>query len=93
MPDGLEVAVEYVQVALAAGRGTRQMANLDRHGFPREQRSGKKLYFGFAVLSSSSVLTAGGTKSLRLRRFPPRTLRWGLQAELEDGESQNKRRG
>lgn len=47
VPDRLEVATEYMQVFRAVGRGTRQMANPDRHGFPRGHRSGRKLYFGF----------------------------------------------
>ncbi|RDV84200.1 RNA-guided endonuclease IscB [Ammonifex thiophilus] len=47
VPGRLEVTAEYVQVFRAVGRGTRQMANPDRHGFPRGHRSGRKLYFGF----------------------------------------------
>ncbi|ACX53237.1 HNH endonuclease (plasmid) [Ammonifex degensii KC4] len=43
----LEVAAGYVQVFRAVGRGTRQMANLDRHGFPRGHRARGKIHSGF----------------------------------------------
>ncbi|MGB9886265.1 MAG: RNA-guided endonuclease IscB [Moorellales bacterium] len=47
VPDGLKIAAEYVQVFRAVGRGTRRMANPDRHGFPRGHRLRGKLCFGF----------------------------------------------
>jgi len=47
VPNRLEVATGYVQVTLAVRRGTRQMANSDRYGFPRGHRSRRKFYFGF----------------------------------------------
>ena len=49
VPDKLEVAAEYVQVFRAVGRGRRQMANFDRHGFPRAHRLRKNVHFGFAT--------------------------------------------
>ncbi|PTQ51897.1 MAG: HNH endonuclease [Hydrogenibacillus schlegelii] len=49
MPDGLEIATEYVQVFRAVGRGTRRMCNPDKYGFPRGHREARKRYFGFST--------------------------------------------
>jgi 5-methylcytosine-specific restriction endonuclease McrA len=37
----------YVQVWSAKGRGTRQMCNTDKYGFPKGHRQTKKSHFGF----------------------------------------------
>lgn len=43
----LEIAVKYVLIFRAIGRGTRKMVNLDGNGFPRGHRARRKLYYGF----------------------------------------------
>ena len=46
-PDNLQICTSYVQTWVAVGRGTRQMCNPDKYGFPRGHRQNRKLYFGF----------------------------------------------
>jgi len=46
-PDDLVIALQYVQVWTAVGRGSRKMCNTDKHGFSKSHRSKNKLYFGF----------------------------------------------
>lgn len=46
-PSKLVFATEYVLVFKAIGRGSRQMCNPDRYGFPRGHKQKQKQYFGF----------------------------------------------
>lgn len=45
-PDRFASLPKTVQVWSAKGRGTRQMCNTDKHGFPIAHRQRKKIYFG-----------------------------------------------
>jgi 5-methylcytosine-specific restriction endonuclease McrA len=46
-PETVVVSQDYVSVWAATGRGTRKLCNVDKYGFPRSHRSGKKSYYGF----------------------------------------------
>ncbi|OPX94017.1 MAG: CRISPR-associated endonuclease Cas9 [Pelotomaculum sp. PtaB.Bin104] len=46
-PERIIVKQNYVSVWSAKGRGTRKMCNTDKFGFPKNNRSNKKVYFGF----------------------------------------------
>lgn len=46
-PEKLLIKAQYVAIWTAVGRGTRQMCNVDKYGFPKSHRKNQKLYFGF----------------------------------------------
>ncbi len=46
-PKELIITLQYVSIWTAIGRGTRQMCNTDKYGFPKSHRQNKKIYFGF----------------------------------------------
>jgi hypothetical protein len=46
-PEKLVVSTSFVTTWKALGRGVRQMANLDKYGFPKSHRQNKKNHFGF----------------------------------------------
>lgn len=46
-PAKLEIAIKYVSVWTATGRGSRQLCNPNAYGFPKGHRKSQKLYFGF----------------------------------------------
>jgi 5-methylcytosine-specific restriction endonuclease McrA len=46
-PDRLDIATKYVEVWSAKGRGTRQMCNVNKFGFPISHRTRQKQFFGF----------------------------------------------
>lgn len=46
-PENLKIIPQYVSTWTAIGRGTRQMCNTDKFGFPKSHRKNKKLYNGF----------------------------------------------
>jgi 5-methylcytosine-specific restriction endonuclease McrA len=46
-PERLVIKAQYVSIWTAIGRGTRQMCNVDKYGFPKNHRKNQKLYFGF----------------------------------------------
>lgn len=46
-PKQLTITAKYVQCWSAVGRGQRQMARVDRHGFPIAHRKNQKKYYGF----------------------------------------------
>ena len=46
-PDSISIIPQYVPIWTATGRGTRQMCNTDKYGFPISHRQNKKTHFGF----------------------------------------------
>ena len=46
-PQNLVTLQKYVLIWKAIGRGTRQMCNTDKYGFPKGHRQNKKNHFGF----------------------------------------------
>jgi 5-methylcytosine-specific restriction endonuclease McrA len=46
-PEKLIILPQYVSIWTAIGRGTRQMCNMDKYGFPKSHRKSQKLHFGF----------------------------------------------
>jgi len=46
-PLKIHITQHYVQIWRVTGRGTRQMCNTDRYGFPRSHRQPQRLHFGF----------------------------------------------
>lgn len=46
-PETLIIRPQYISIWTATGRGTRQMCNVDKFGFPKSHRRNKKLYIGF----------------------------------------------
>ena len=46
-PSEIRITQSYVQIWRAVGRGTRQMCNTDKFGFPRGHRQRCKKHFGF----------------------------------------------
>lgn len=46
-PDNIAIVTAYVSIWSAIGRGSRQMCNTDKYGFPTSHRKNQKQYFGF----------------------------------------------
>ncbi|KUG05257.1 hnh endonuclease [hydrocarbon metagenome] len=46
-PEKLIIFPQYISIWTATGRGTRQMCNTDKYGFPKSHRKSQKLHFGF----------------------------------------------
>ncbi len=46
-PENLKIIPQYVSTWTAIGRGTRQMCNTDKFGFPKSHKKNKKHYNGF----------------------------------------------
>jgi 5-methylcytosine-specific restriction endonuclease McrA len=46
-PKRLEITTQYTSIWTAVGRGTRQMCNVDKYGFPKSHRKNQKSYFEF----------------------------------------------
>lgn len=46
-PERLVIKSQHVFIWTATGRGTRQMCNTDKYGFPKSHRKSQKLFFGF----------------------------------------------
>ena len=59
-PDKLIFCTKEVQIIEATGRGRRQIAILNKHGFPRGHKSRKKFYFGFQTGDMIKVNVAKG---------------------------------
>lgn len=61
-PENLEITTEYVQIWTAIGRGTRQMVQTDKYGFPAAKpRSRTKRQYGIATGDMVRAETKQGT--------------------------------
>lgn len=58
LPNQLQIKTSYIQIWSAIGRGRRQMARVNKYGFPVTHRKNQKQHFGFQTgdLVSANVL-------------------------------------
>ena len=46
-PERISIQTDYLNIWKCLGRGSRQMCQIDKFGFPKAHRGNKKFYFGF----------------------------------------------